>query len=283
MNRPTAVALLLSSALALASCRGDALKLSDKDLPDAAVSNSLEPEINVSDEETVVVNDPFAKTERVGSKSLVLAISWQPGFCEGHEKKSECQSQRPDRYDATHFSLHGLWPQPRSNVYCEVSNNERSSSKRGYWLDLPSVQTSVATRRRLEKVMPGTRSALDRHEWTKHGTCYSKGAETYYRHSLALMDRINASAVQKLFAANIGKPIKSTAIRAAFDEAFGRGVGSKVRVACRRDGDRLLITELTLGLRGRLSDNPNIGKLSRWARSTKIGCPGGIVDPVGLQ
>ena len=131
--------------------------------------------------------------------------------------------------------------------------------------------------------MPGTQSGLDRHEGFKHGTCYSKVAETYYRDSLALLNRINASAVRNLFAKNIGKRIESTQIRAAFDEAFGRGTGGKVRIACKRDGDRLLITELTIGLHGVVGTHPNIGKLTRLARSTKIGCPGGIVDPVGLQ
>jgi len=279
--RLTSPVLILSTILMVSGCRGDALDIQESDLVEPTVTTELG--VDGESQISVVKNDPYARTERVGRKSLVLAISWQPGFCEGASQKSECQSQKAGRYDTTHFSLHGLWPQPRNKAYCNVDSDISSLSKRRQWLDLPSVQTSVATRKRLEKIMPGTRSALDRHEWIKHGTCYSKGAETYYRDSLALMDKINASQVQRLFEENIGKEIKSTEIRAAFDKAFGRGTGSKVRVACKRDGARTLITELTIGLRGVVGSNPNIGKLARWARYTKIGCPGGIVDPVGLQ
>ena len=50
--------------------------------------------------------------------TYVLAISWEPAFCEDHEGKSECQRETEQTFDATHFSLHGLWPQPKGNFYC---------------------------------------------------------------------------------------------------------------------------------------------------------------------
>ena len=51
---------------------------------------------------------------------FVLAISWQAAFCETRPSKLECESQTDDRFDATHFTLHGLWPQPRRRAYCGV-------------------------------------------------------------------------------------------------------------------------------------------------------------------
>ena len=42
---------------------------------------------------------------------------------------------------------------------------------------------------------------------------------------VALIEEINASGVQALFAANIGKQLTSQEIRAAFDMAFGPGTG----------------------------------------------------------
>ena len=54
-------------------------------------------------------------------RGYVLAVSWQPAFCEGHADAPECASQTADRFDATHFTLHGLWPQPRSLEYCGVA------------------------------------------------------------------------------------------------------------------------------------------------------------------
>ena len=45
-----------------------------------------------------------------------------------------------------------------------------------------------ATRAELETVMPGTKSLLERHEWTKHGSCYPADAETYFKDSIRSME-----------------------------------------------------------------------------------------------
>ncbi|MFD0916810.1 ribonuclease [Pseudahrensia aquimaris] len=283
--------LALCAILALSACQRDVLKVDSGEKPAPQVVEAAPaPQEPISDEEAALkevenstVDDSAFRAETVPAMALVLAMSWQPGFCETRPKKSECQSQTADRYDANHFTLHGLWPQPRSKVYCGVSKTNVSRDKNGNWLDLPAVQTSVATKARLDRIMPGTRSSLDRHEWIKHGTCYSRTAETYYRDSLALMDKINTSAVQRLFSANIGQTLNANQIRAAFDDSFGRGTGERVRVACKRDGNRLLITELTLGLNGVVGADPDIGRLASRSRPISAGCPGGIVDPVGLQ
>ena len=50
-----------------------------------------------------------------------------------------------------------------------------------------------------------------------------------------------------------------------------------------KDGKRQLIKELTLGMNGVVGSTPDLKRLTRWSRSTKPGCPGGLVDPVGLQ
>lgn len=47
------------------------------------------------------------------SDSNVLALSSQPGFCQtyGYEVgKPECNHLSKNSYQATHFTLHGLWP-----------------------------------------------------------------------------------------------------------------------------------------------------------------------------
>ena len=41
--------------------------------------------------------------------SNVLALSWQPTFCEKYDEEPECAVKDPNDYVATHFSLHGLW------------------------------------------------------------------------------------------------------------------------------------------------------------------------------
>ena len=216
--------------------------------------------------------------------SYVLAISWQPAFCEGNARKRECRSQTGSRFDATHFTLHGLWPQPGTNIYCGVSEAERRAATEGRWRDLPRLPLSLATERQLSEVMPGGQSYLDRYEWVKHGTCHpARDPETYYRDSLRLMAAINESPVRDLFAASIGRELTVSEIRARFDEAFGPGAGERVRLACRDDGRRRLIAELTIGLRGDVSGETAVSDLILASPPTDEGCPGGIVDPVGLQ
>jgi ribonuclease T2 len=131
--------------------------------------------------------------------------------------------------------------------------------------------------------MPGTQSFLERHEWIKHGTCYNgEPAEKYYVDSLLLMDQLNVTAVRTLFAAHIGQELTATAIRDAFDDAFGAGAGERVQVSCKHDNDRRLITELTIGLAGNLDERPMAEAIFA-APPASAGCPSGIVDPVGFQ
>lgn len=216
--------------------------------------------------------------------SYVFAISWQAAFCEGLPSKTECKTQTPERYDATHFTLHGLWPQPRGNAYCGVPQQDVEADKAHRWEDLPEPQLEAATRTALDQAMPGTASLLERHEWVEHGSCFfEKSADAYFRREVALIGQINASPVQKLFADNIGKEVETSDIRQAFDQAFGAGAGDRVRVACKRDGDRRIIVELTIGLRGEVTDNASLATLIAGASPTDQGCKSGIVDPVGLQ
>ena len=125
-----------------------------------------------------------ADTTSEKQTQFVLSLGWEPGFCESHDKKSECASETSDRFDANHFVLHGLWPQPRRREYCNVGQDLIDEDKRGDWQALPSVTLSTETREHLAVVMPGTRSLLDRHEWIRHGTCYGSDAETYFRLAL---------------------------------------------------------------------------------------------------
>jgi ribonuclease T2 len=125
--------------------------------------------------------------------------------------------------------------------------------------------------------MPGSLSNLDRHEWLKHGTCYGTDAETYYRHALALLDQLNASAVRSLFADRLGRSLGAREIRTGFDRAFGRGTGERVQVSC----DDGMITELRLGMSGRVSESASLTELMRAAAPVSAGCRLGRVDAPG--
>jgi len=211
----------------------------------------------------------------------ILAVSWQPAFCEGKPDKVECETQRPDRFDATHFTLHGLWPKKQ---YCKVDRHIIAADKDDRWNGLPEPELSDATRNALSEVMPGTMSLLERHEWIKHGTCFPGGeADIYFSRSLALMSQLNASKVQELFASHIGEEVTRDQLKAAFNETFGDGAADRVRVACKRDAGRNLIVEMTIGLVGDIKPDSKLADLIAAAPATDPGCPRGVIDPVGLQ
>lgn len=216
----------------------------------------------------------------------LLAISWQPAFCETHQDKKECFTQTGERYDASNFTLHGLWPQPRENVYCNVSNDLKSLDRAKEWSKLPSLALSVGLLEELNLKMPGVASDLHLHEWYKHGTCYSATPEEYYRESLDLLDQVNNSQVRNLFASNIGEDISSAEIREKFDEAFGNDAGKKVAIKCARDNEptnRRMIVELKLNFQGDIESDTPMADLFEGGKIVAAGCSSGEVDPVGFD
>lgn len=213
--------------------------------------------------------------------TYVLAVNWQPAFCETRPQKSECRTQGASRYDASHLSLHGLWPEPRGNEFCGVSADDIANSD-GDWRALPQIDLSTGLRNRLDQVMPGTRSLLERHEWIRHGTCYGTTAERYFSNSVKLMDQLNASLVVKIFADNVGATLTLRDIRQAFDQAFGRGAGQRVSMDCEDDGGRRLISEVTINLTGDPGSD-QLAQLIAAAQPAGRSCSAGIVDPVGQQ
>ncbi|TIO78138.1 MAG: ribonuclease [Mesorhizobium sp.] len=221
-----------------------------------------------------------------GKPEYVFALSWQPAFCETKGSKPECKAQSPGEFDASHFTLHGLWPQPNGNFYCQVPAGDKANDNPAHWADLPPVDLDAKTRAELDQVMPGTASKLERHEWIKHGTCYGKSQQEYFADALNLMRAVNASPVRDLFTKNIGKQLTSDQIRGAFNQAFGAGAGDRVRVSCLVDpsSGRRLIGELTLGLSGPIGPESKLADLLMASAPTgKAGCPKGTVDAIGFQ
>ena len=226
-------------------------------------------------------------TGSAGSKEatdLVLALSWQPTFCERFRSKPECVDLNNGRLPeaARQLSLHGLWPK---DFYCDVPKDVRTLDKNRDWAALPAPQLDTDTAQRLAIAMPGMQSDLHRHEWIKHGTCFfgDRGGDEYYDDSLLLLDAINTSSVGVLFASHIGKNLSDAQIRAAFDEAFGPGAGDRVEVDCADDDGDRLIAELKISLKGEITDTVDVGALIRAAPPRRRDCRSGIVDPHGAQ
>ena len=213
----------------------------------------------------------------------VFAVSWQPAFCETKPSKPECTSMTPDRFDATHLTLHGLWPQPQGNEYCGVSAEEKHLDQAKQWDQLDAVDLTATTRDLLARVMPGTQSHLERHEWTRHGSCAGTSAEHYFRAAAALVVALDESSVQEFLSSRVGSDVQTNQIRGAFDQAFGGDAGSRVQFFCAKDGDRTLLTEMRINVRGTIDETSNLGALILAAPTQPRGCAHGVIDTVGLQ
>jgi len=229
---------------------------------------------------------PAPVSKNPANEDYLLAASWQPSFCETKPSKTECRTQTAERFDATNLVLHGLWPQPRQNVYCNVSNDIIYLDKERRWSELPPINLSEATFQELKIKMPGLTSDLHLHEWYKHGTCYSNSPEEYYQESIALLDQVNDSLVGDLFASNIGNFLSSGEIRDQFDEAFGEGAGDKVQVKCKRDIDEdrnEMVVELFINFKGNIELDTPIESLLEKGKVVSPGCSLGEIDPAGVN
>lgn len=240
---------------------------------------------SAADAPTQPVSQPAEKPIRPGT--YMLAASWQPGFCETQPDKVECLDQPESRFDASHFALHGLWPQPRGNEYCGVDAATWNADTASGWRFLPEVSLTERTRAELETVMPGTASFLDRHEWITHGTCSGGSMESYFAASLELMRELNASALRTYLAGKIGQSLTPSQIRAAADAAFGKGAGQRIRIQCKteQDGYRVVLTELQIQLSGTFTGEVDLGELIRSAPrqdSNARQCPSVVIDRAGL-
>ncbi|WP_232424177.1 ribonuclease T2 family protein [Imhoffiella purpurea] len=232
------------------------------------------------------------------SIEFVLAASWQPAFCASARgaSKPECRSQTPDRFDATHFSLHGLWPDDLDDFaifpcYCDRGGPIGCRGKQG-----PDARIAISpeVESRLEIAMPGMRSDLHLHEWSKHGSCYEDdksgpdaGADPdeYFTESMAVLDALNGSGVRRLFADSLGEILTRDRILAAFDAAFGQGAGQRVLIRCTRVDGENLVSELWINLKGDIDTPADLGSLIQAAppisRSThEVGCASGRVREV---
>jgi ribonuclease T2 len=196
----------------------------------------------------------------------ILALSWQPAFCELRSQNSECQSQHKERFDAFHFVLHGLWPNVQGDKhhsygYCEVSRNTIKKDKKRKWCQMPPLDLSEKVRTRLTKFMPGSVSCLQRHEWYKHGTCSGLSENDYYALSNLMVDLFSKTDFSQYVAKNVGKYIKRKDLLKAFDKEFGKGSRNYLGLRCKKVGGNNLLTEIQLHLKKDLSRVENFGLL----------------------
>ena len=216
----------------------------------------------------------------------VLALSWQPSFCEFNADKPECRELDETDFAATHLAIHGLWPDsPQSTRlrYCGVDEDVQRIDEQSRWCELPEPELSDQTRAELGRAMPGVRSCLDRHEWIEHGTCARVSAEEYFATTLRLASDVRASRLGRLLAANVNRTLPRRTLIQAFEAEYGPGAGRSLTLLCRRLGEESLLIEIRITLEPSAMDGKlDADDLRPTAPRIRGSCPATIlIDPVG--
>lgn len=213
------------------------------------------------------------------SKQNLLALSWHNAFCETHRYKKECKrsfaSLMRSKPREKSFVLHGLWPQPRNNLYCHVDRALVNADKNKHWREMPSLALDADVEDALKKYMPGFASGLHKHEWIKHGTCYGTDANAYFSDAISLVKQVNDSALGAFFTQNIGNVVTLKEVQNVSDKAFGQGTGRRVELQCKGG----LITELWLHLG---SGSKDLGTLLKNGKNAYSRCKKGRIDRAGF-
>lgn len=198
-----------------------------------------------------------ATSAQAEDSTYTLALSWQPAFCESDAggAKPECRGQNATSWDALHFTLHGLWPNSDGgqDTYCLAGPARSQAIRRdetahGNWRDLDPVDLPRATRQALDRVMPGTASGLERHEWVKHGTCSDFTPARYFAAAIGRAEDVAGTAFNAYVADHAGDIVDRRDLLTAFERDFGKGAQRALQLICaRREGDAYL-AEIRLAL-----------------------------------
>jgi len=201
----------------------------------------------------------------------VLVLTWHNSFCETHGNKKECKRNGGDAKN--HLVLHGLWSQPRSNSYCNIDKSIIKKDKSKMWSALPSLNLSKEVKELMQKYMPGSQSNLQRHEYYKHGTCYSKDANRYFLDALTLTKKVD-STLGEYFRANIGKKVKAINAKKVAIRLIDKDIKNKIAFKCKGR----VLNEVWISIKGK---GDNFKKLLKGAKPIRSNCTEFIIDAPG--
>jgi ribonuclease T2 len=214
--------------------------------------------------------------------SYVLALSWQPAFCETHRSKPECRIDDKKSYQARNFTLHGLWPNKKS---CGINYGfcGEVHSSPGAFCDYPSLSLFTEVRSDLEQVMPSAAagSCLQRHEWFKHGTCQMDWSmDEYFEAAVDLTRQFNESGIAYFISRNIGNTVTEAAFIDKVDCANGAGAHNLLELKCNSGN----LVDVYIHLPETINEGDSLGELMHQAQGNfKSNCGGSFkVDPIGF-
>ena len=215
--------------------------------------------------------------------SYVLAISWQPAFCETHRDKPECRIDDKKSYQARNFTLHGLWPN-KASCGTNYGNCGETRDTPAEFCDYPMLPLFTETRQNLEQVMPSAAagSCLQRHEWYKHGTCQTSWSmDEYFDEAINLTKQFNESGVAYFVGRNIGNTVTEEALINKVDCALGAGAHQHLELKCQRGN----LVDIYINLPASIAPGAGLSDLLAQGQSQfRSNCGGKFtVDPIGFQ
>ena len=196
--------------------------------------------------------------------SYKLALSWQPAFCESHKSKPECKITDHKSYQASHFTLHGLWPNKHE---CGIDYGMCGQYKQPVdsFCDYEPIPMKPETVKVLGEVMPSVAqgSCLDRHEWYKHGTCQTDwNADGYFDTAVRLTKEFNDKGMSEFMRQNTGKTVATAAFLGAVDLSLGEGASQRLNLSCDKQGN---LVDVFINLPKQIPENVTLADLIKQA------------------
>lgn len=205
--------------------------------------------------------------------SYVLALSWQPGFCQtyGYEAaKPECLTLKNGMYAASHLVLHGLWPNQDT---CGTNYGYCGVQPMGNHCDYPSLSLSKEVATRLNRIMPSfaSGSCLERHEWYKHGSCQILSEDAYFSLAARLTEEADLTNLGMYLHQNVGERVTRKNLEDAVRRSFGNTSVDKVYLGCKNG----ILVDVLIQLPPLIPQNETLVSLVKKATSLKRyqGCP----------
>ncbi|NYE60689.1 ribonuclease T2 [Duganella sp. 1224] len=197
--------------------------------------------------------------------SYVLAITWQPGFCEHakyHGKKPECDAMNSGTLEAKTLSLHGLWPNKQE---CGTQYGSCSG---------PPFALSKDTIEKIAPWMPNFfyERTFGAYEWNKHGKCQSLPPDAYFIKAVSAVRVVNESEVGKIVLGNTGKSFRVSDFFERVKARYGEQVAGTITLVCTQ---RKYLQEIRVSLALDFVTDRELPQLvanARPAASRAVGC-----------
>ncbi len=188
---------------------------------------NIQPEQAENEDVAGGKKDKFCHTANK-QDSYVLAVTWQPGFCEHvHYKgeKPECNALNDGELVIDHLTLHGLWPNRKE---CGT-NYDSCQEQSGKPFSLREETVS-----RIAPWMPNFyySTTFGKYEWEKHGTCQSLPKDDYFNKAVSAVELVNASEIGGIIRSNIGGSFNVAAFFDKIGKKYGAQVANNMMLIC---------------------------------------------------